>query len=92
MKHALVTGAAGFIGSHLAAGLLRQGWQVTGLDARYPASDPVTSENLAELTPRSIPPSGSGIAVRICAPNRLLNPDTSITGLAMQYSRSKHAS
>lgn len=50
MKHALVTGAAGFIGSHLAAGLLRQGWQVTGLDARYPASDPVASENLAELT------------------------------------------
>ena len=51
MKHALVTGAAGFIGSHLAAGLLRQGWQVTGLDARHPASDPVASENLAELTP-----------------------------------------
>jgi UDP-glucuronate 4-epimerase len=51
MKHALVTGTAGFIGSHLAAGLLRQGWQVTGLDARHPASDPVASENLAELTP-----------------------------------------
>jgi hypothetical protein len=24
---------------------------VTGLDARHPASDPVASENLAELTP-----------------------------------------
>lgn len=51
MKHALVTGTAGFIGSHLAAELLQQGWLVTGLDARHPASDPVAAENLAELTP-----------------------------------------
>jgi nucleoside-diphosphate-sugar epimerase len=51
MERALVTGAAGFIGSHLAAGLLRQGWQVTGLDTRCPATDPVAAENLAELTP-----------------------------------------
>jgi nucleoside-diphosphate-sugar epimerase len=34
MERALVTGAAGFIGSHLASGLLRQGWHVTGLDMR----------------------------------------------------------
>ncbi len=33
MKHALVTGAAGFIGYHLCARLLAEGWQVTGLDA-----------------------------------------------------------
>jgi UDP-glucuronate 4-epimerase len=52
VKHALVTGAAGFIGSHLAAGLLQQGWQVTGLDARHPANDPVAADNLADLTPR----------------------------------------
>ena len=31
-KHALVTGGAGFIGSHLAAGLLQDGWQVRILD------------------------------------------------------------
>ncbi len=49
MDHALVTGAAGFIGSHLAAELLRRGWQVTGVDARSPASDPVAAENLAML-------------------------------------------
>ena len=49
MEHALVTGAAGFIGSHLAADLLRRGWLVTGVDARSPASDPVAAENLAVL-------------------------------------------
>jgi nucleoside-diphosphate-sugar epimerase len=29
---ALITGAAGFIGSHLTSGLLDRGWAVTGLD------------------------------------------------------------
>src|ERR671913_42289 len=32
MKHALVTGGAGFIGSHLTDSLLQDGWQVTVLD------------------------------------------------------------
>lgn len=50
MKRALITGVAGFIGSHLAAELLRQGWCVTGLDTRSPASDPVAAENLADLS------------------------------------------
>jgi len=50
LERALITGAAGFIGSHLAAELLRRGWSVTGLDARSPASDPVAAENLGELT------------------------------------------
>ena len=49
MERALITGVAGFIGSHLAAELLRRGWAVTGVDARSPASDPVAAENLAEL-------------------------------------------
>jgi UDP-glucuronate 4-epimerase len=50
MERALITGVAGFIGSHLAAELLRRGWLVTGVDTRSPASDPVAAENLAELT------------------------------------------
>ena len=49
MQHALVTGAAGFIGSHLTADLLQRGWLVTGVDARSSGSDPVAAENLAAL-------------------------------------------
>lgn len=33
MKHALVTGCAGFIGSHLSERLLADGWSVIGVDA-----------------------------------------------------------
>jgi UDP-glucuronate 4-epimerase len=32
MKHALVTGGAGFIGSHLFDRLLAEGWRVTAVD------------------------------------------------------------
>lgn len=51
MQHAFITGVAGFIGSHLAAELLRQGWAVAGIDNRSAASDPVAAENLAGLAP-----------------------------------------
>jgi nucleoside-diphosphate-sugar epimerase len=50
---ALVTGCAGFIGSHLSELLLRQGAEVTGLDAftdYYPR--PLKEANLAALTPQ----------------------------------------
>jgi nucleoside-diphosphate-sugar epimerase len=45
-KTALVTGASGFIGSHLVDALLARGWRITGTDRRSPASDPVAARNL----------------------------------------------
>ncbi|HUZ25961.1 MAG TPA: NAD-dependent epimerase/dehydratase family protein [Streptosporangiaceae bacterium] len=52
MERVLVTGVAGFIGSHLAEGLLGRGVAVTGVDSRSPASDPGAAENLAGLVGR----------------------------------------
>ena len=39
MKRALVTGCAGFIGSHLVERLLTDGWHVVGLDNFHPYYD-----------------------------------------------------
>jgi len=48
----LVTGAAGFIGFHVARRLLSDGHEVTGLDGMTPYYDPALKEaRLAQLTP-----------------------------------------
>jgi UDP-glucuronate 4-epimerase len=44
MKHALITGGAGFIGSHLADSLLAEGWRVTVLDSFHPFYAPALKE------------------------------------------------
>lgn len=52
-KHAFVTGAAGFIGSHLVEALLDQGWTVQGLDSLSPFNgEERKRENLARLEAR----------------------------------------
>lgn len=49
MAHAVVTGAAGFIGSHISERLLSGGWQVTGVDSFDAFYDPVIKRrNLEE--------------------------------------------
>ena len=49
MKHALVTGGAGFIGSHLIDRLLKEGWAVTNIDNFDPFYDPlIKRKNIRE--------------------------------------------
>ncbi|WP_405681184.1 NAD-dependent epimerase/dehydratase family protein [Streptomyces sp. NBC_00868] len=47
-KKALVTGASGFIGSHLVDHLLSKGWRVIGVDRRSPTNDPIARLNLMD--------------------------------------------
>ncbi len=50
MKHVLVTGGAGFIGSHVAELLISEGWQVRVIDALTENYDPaVKRRNIAAL-------------------------------------------
>ena len=59
MKHALVTGGAGFIGSHLVDSLLADGWRVTVIDNFHPFYDPSIKEANVLLSPSEL---GEGFA------------------------------
>ncbi|MEV5681246.1 NAD-dependent epimerase/dehydratase family protein [Streptomyces sp. NPDC052179] len=48
-RRAVVTGSAGFIGSHLARALVEAGTTVIGVDRRDPSTDPTAAANLAAL-------------------------------------------
>lgn len=48
MRHALVTGGAGFIGSHLVDRILAEGWRVTVVDNFDPFYDPAVKRKNIE--------------------------------------------
>jgi UDP-glucuronate 4-epimerase len=52
-RHVVVTGAGGFIGSHVCEALVADGWRVTGIDAFTDYYDPADKEaNVADLVAR----------------------------------------
>ncbi len=68
---ALITGVAGFIGSHVAHALLDAGWHVAGLDSLNPYYDPVLKQaRLDRLTQR---PGFSAEIGKLEDPGRLMD-------------------
>jgi UDP-glucuronate 4-epimerase len=80
VSRVLVTGAAGFIGSHLVEALTAQGNEVTGVDAFYPRV--MKERNLAEVASRSGFSFHEQDMLDVPALRALLTPETVIVHLA----------
>lgn len=52
MKKILVTGSSGYIGTHLCAELIKQGYDVTGLDIQFPDSPEFTAFLKSQTNPK----------------------------------------
>lgn len=70
MRTALVTGSAGFIGYHLAARLLAEGWQVVGLDCLSPYYDVALKERRHAMLAES--PEFTTVIGKLEDPGRLM--------------------
>jgi len=76
MKHILITGVAGFIGSHLAERLLQIGFSVIGMDNFDPYYD--TGIKKLNLTKSKSHPNFSFVRGDICNIEKLFTKETSI--------------
>lgn len=94
MTHALVTGGAGFIGSHIADAYLARGWRVTIIDdfstgrrenvdpraevIEADIKDPRTAELLRELRPEVISHHAAQIDVRVSVSDPARDAETNV--------------
>lgn len=72
MAHILVTGGAGYIGSHTIIELIEKGHQVTSID-NYSNSNPATYDRIKEITGIDVPAIECDLANRSAAEKALAN-------------------
>ena len=68
-RRALITGATGFVGSHLAEHLLAAGWEVGGFDLRSTWPPETPALNVRLWTGDLLQPDALGPALREFAPD-----------------------